>query len=373
MKAPDEYLAMYIAHESGDIVAVRRLIDAHPELQDMGPDDDTVTWLHVAAEKGHISLAAFWLERGFDVDSNLRGASQRNDGLTTPLHFAEDAAMTRFLLSRGASVNAYGRPGGTPLHNAITRAVEPARQRQASGANMDQIRALLDAGADLSMLNGEGKGYTPLAWAIHLRRRTAEQVLRDVGAPETGRRPIASRRKVKKLDLRRESKAIYEHLMERVRTFDPQGRNVLGEPGPIKMIELGFEYSQKGWLVVVFDLRPDAAPDGEWTRRIEGNELDRTHWLQSGEAAGEAPIPIVQLDGTETELAPGTELAEILGPMVKTAVLKARADGVFTGLPLATGCELGVEHFDGAYGWPAYEDRGRENIAAPDTPAGGGS
>ena len=186
---------MYDAHERGDVDAVRKLLDAHPELEEMGPDDDMQTWLHVAAEKGHIPVAEFWLGRGYDVNLNLRGFSPEKDGLNTPLHFAKDAAMTRYLLSRGASVNACERVVGTPLHNAIIRAVEPSQKgrRRPNGANMDQIRALLEAGADLALMNGEGKGFTPLAWAIALRRKTAEQLLREVGAPEKGRSPFARR------------------------------------------------------------------------------------------------------------------------------------------------------------------------------------
>ena len=44
-------------------------------------------------------------------------------------------------------------------------------------------------------------------------------------------------------------------------------------------------------------------------------------------------------------------------------LLKARADGVFAGLSKAPGCELLIEHFDGGYGWPEYDDRGNENVA----------
>ena len=52
MKAPDEYLAMYEAHERGNVETVRKLLEAHPELEKMGPDDDMETWLHVAAKRG---------------------------------------------------------------------------------------------------------------------------------------------------------------------------------------------------------------------------------------------------------------------------------------------------------------------------------
>ncbi len=168
-----------------------------------------------------------------------------------------------------------------------------------------------------------------------------------------------------RLDLQRDFADIYAHLADRVRGFDPSGSNVLGDPGPLKAVEVGFEYAQAGWLVVVFDTRPNAEPDGEWTSLIEGNELERRHWLEAGEANMEGPITVVQLDGTEAELPTGTELAEILGEVVKAVVLKARADGVFAGLPKAPGCELGVEHFSGAYGWPVYEERGQDNLAEP--------
>jgi hypothetical protein len=167
-----------------------------------------------------------------------------------------------------------------------------------------------------------------------------------------------------RLDLRRDYADIYAHLADRVRGFDPAGGNVLGPPGPVRMVEVGYEYAQAGWVVVAFDTRPDAEPDGEWTHLItEENMLDRPHWLQAGEADG--PITVVRLDGTEVELPEDTELDEVLGEMIKAVLLKARSDGVFAGLPKAAGCELGVECFDGGYGWPEYEARGQDNLAEP--------
>jgi hypothetical protein len=41
----------------------------------------------------------------------------------------------------------------------------------------------------------------------------------------------------------------------------------------------------------------------------------------------------------------------------------AREKGVFAGLPKADRCELGVEDpTTGAFGWPAYDDRGKKNL-----------
>lgn len=166
-----------------------------------------------------------------------------------------------------------------------------------------------------------------------------------------------------RLDLRREFADVYAHLAGRVRAFDPAGGDVLGKPGPVKAVAVGFEYAQAGWLVVVFDTRPDAGPDGEWTSAIEGNDLERPHWQEAGEADG--PVTLVQLDGTKSVLPADAELGDVLGEMVKAVVLKARDDGVFAGLPKAPGCELLIEHFDGGYGWPEYEARGKVNLVEP--------
>ncbi len=365
MKKPDPNLsAMCDANCRGDLDAIRKLLEAHPELEKMGPDDNHTPWLHWAAQHGQVSIVEFWLERGCDVNLNQPGPP-KEEGLFTALHVAKDATTTRFLLSRGALVNACHRDLGTPLHYAITRAVEPSQKgrRRPEGANMDQIRVLLEAGADLTMMNGEGKGYSPLAWAMHLRRKTAEQVLRDAGAPENGSLPFRRRAQVKTLDLGKDFDAVYEYLAKRVRDFDAAKHNGLGGPGTVKMVHLGFDFVHAGWVVFLFDTRPDAQPDGEWTSEIEGNELDLPHWRLASETNREKPITLIQTDDTQVEIPTNTELAIPLGKMLTEVLFKARASGLFAALPKAVGCELSVEHFDGVYGWPEHNERGVENLA----------
>jgi hypothetical protein len=165
------------------------------------------------------------------------------------------------------------------------------------------------------------------------------------------------------LDLRRDFDDVYAFVLNRIHGFDPSANNGPGKPGPVRQIDLGFEYYPSGWVAVVFDTRPDAEPDGEWNSYIEGNELARAHWQEAGEANLDGPITLVQLDGTETVFPAGAELAEPLGELLKLVLLKVRADGVFEKLPKAAGCELSVEHHEGAYGWPVYEKRGKKNLA----------
>lgn len=166
-----------------------------------------------------------------------------------------------------------------------------------------------------------------------------------------------------KLDLRKEFTEVYSYLADRTRQFDPATNDGPGEGGPISMIEIGFEYEQSAWVVAVFDTRPTAEPDGEWNSHIDGQELERPSWIAAREILSESPVTLIQLDGSERVLEPGTELAESLGEVLKAVLLKAREEGLFAKLPKAPECEMGVEHQAGSYGWPAYGDRKRENLA----------
>jgi len=60
---------------------------------------------------------------------------------------------------------------------------------------------------------------------------------------------------------------------------------------------------------------------------------------------------------------PDEIICNIVGEAMKHVLLTAREQGIFNKLPQTDRCELGVENMEGLYGWPAYEDRGKENLA----------
>jgi hypothetical protein len=361
MKEIDEIIAaMCDAHERGDVEAVRNILKKRAGIEHM---DEDGTWLHRAAEAGQIELVDFWLEYGWDVNCNMPGHSKR-DGLLTPLHLAKNAAMTKHLLSRGAGIDAWNRFSGTPLHQAVISCLDESqkgRKRLTAKSAADQIRVLISAGADLSRTDGEGR--TPLGLAIQLRRRLAEEVLRLAGAPERIRRPRAQRKKTPLLNLQRDFAKLYSYVAKRVRNFDSSNHKGLGGPGTVKLIVLGFEFAQSGWVVLVFDTRPNAEPDGEWTGQIEGNELNMPYWQKVSDALLEQRVDIILPDGSKSVLAAGSELEVPLGEMLKALLLKLRADEVFAPLPKAPRCELRVENFDGYYIWPSGKARGQMHLA----------
>jgi hypothetical protein len=167
-----------------------------------------------------------------------------------------------------------------------------------------------------------------------------------------------------RLDLRKDFADVYAFVADRVRSFDPATNDGPGDGGPVGRIDVGFGLYQSGWVCLVFDTRPDAEPDGEWNEHIAGNDLDRPRWAKACEALDGESLAVILPDGTRlVPPAGGGGLAATLGDMLKGVLLKARADGVFAALPKAPRCELGVEEQDGDYGWPAYEERGQENLA----------
>jgi hypothetical protein len=167
-----------------------------------------------------------------------------------------------------------------------------------------------------------------------------------------------------RLDLREDFAEILAYVANRVRSFDPKTKTGPGKGKLVRQIHVGYQCDQAGWVALVFDTRPKAEPDGQWTLHIDGNTLERPDWIAAFESLGGGPLLIVLPDGTERKLRKGSfdKLTTILGDLLKDVLLKARADGIFSGLPKAPRCELGVEEHDGGYGWPLYEERGRENL-----------
>ena len=84
------------------------------------------------------------------------------------------------------------------------------------------------------------------------------------------------------------------------------------------------------------------------------------HKLPKGER-----VSFIDVSGKEIDVMddPDNLICPIIGEALKKVLLTARADGAFEKLPKQPKCELAVENIEGFYGWPHYEDRGKENLA----------
>lgn len=168
-----------------------------------------------------------------------------------------------------------------------------------------------------------------------------------------------------RLDLQNDVAAIDAYFTDQVRTFDAKRNSGPGESNQISQIDVGFECSQAGWVAIVFDKRPEPKPDGEWTRCLEDvSRLPRKHWIHAIAANQRGPIELTNINGSrQTYAEESADVTNAIGDLVKHALVRSRDRGLFAQLPLAPGCKIFVEDFDGEYSWPDNDSLNSDNLA----------
>ncbi|KAJ1452792.1 ankyrin repeat-containing domain protein [Pelagophyceae sp. CCMP2097] len=160
--------ALLTAARAGDAELVRTLIAQAAALDETG-EDDGVTPLSAAAERGHLAVVALLVKWGADVH---RGDGDVDDleYKSTPLHAAArggHVAVLDLLCRAGADMDHPDGCGLTPLHSA------------AEAGHVGTIEALVDLGADV---DAEGQGETPLHIAALAGHAAAVAALLGRGA-----------------------------------------------------------------------------------------------------------------------------------------------------------------------------------------------
>jgi ankyrin repeat protein len=146
----DDVLAVALvrAIRGGDIDALTRLLDEHPELASvkLRRNKGTHTPLHVAADwPGYFpngpAVVNLLISRGADPNAPVTGGSHSE----TPLHWAassDDVDVAAALITGGANIEATGASiaGGTPLDDAVGYGCwHVARLLVERGARVDRL------------------------------------------------------------------------------------------------------------------------------------------------------------------------------------------------------------------------------------------
>jgi ankyrin repeat protein len=122
------------AAESGDLEALRELLDSDPSLATQ-TDERGRTLLYIAAAYGHVDICTELTKAGADVNAATESGE-------TPLHVAirrNQVAAAEFLLGRGADTELRNEYGRTPL-------LLVARET----GNLEMAQMLIAAGADVN-------------------------------------------------------------------------------------------------------------------------------------------------------------------------------------------------------------------------------
>lgn len=169
-----------------------------------------------------------------------------------------------------------------------------------------------------------------------------------------------------RVELAKDQKKVRRYIQQRIKEYPDYVNEGPGrDEAPIQLVTLGYYLEQTGYFALVFDTRPDADSDGEWTLHLHDDVtlLHFPKWCSLIRAFyNDKPINLVLPHGGSCEITRKTHthesIAEIFGEMLRDTMIALCNEGALESLPLADDAFLIVEEFDGRWGWPkTYETR----------------
>src|SRR4051812_4526332 len=332
----------FVAIADGDLATVKRIIQENPSI--LKWQHPFGTFLHMAARafRPNLEMAEFFLSLGYDV--NTPRPLDTGKYKITPLHTAAECGtveMLRYLIKKGADVNAGARHQETPLHIAVRHKY------------LEKVKFLLEHGAKPDLEDEEGK--TALAIAVELQNDAIASLLQQYGAKMTGL-PVAGTRPARapgaSLDLRKWHGKILALLKEAIANYAAKHRENGSKYPPVTAISFRYAIEQNAYVNLCLDCRPNYEPDGEYTHFAFVSK-DLPEWDAFVDEASEdacVEAKVITFDGQTVIFTPETSPEEFVAPfgeMFVDVLKKARDAGVLNDLPRGPSCVLGVEEFEG--------------------------
>jgi hypothetical protein len=164
------------------------------------------------------------------------------------------------------------------------------------------------------------------------------------------------------LDLDKDRPLLARRITEGVSAFVSTSPRPL--PLPISRVDIEFDLTtmDRPCVWAYLDTEPNGEPGSGSSARWQLMEQWCEHWVPACHAACGGEPAIVRADGREVPVEDEDGLNRASGQFF-VALLKGLRDfGVFNELPRAENCYLGVYVVGGGFGWPAWKDRGPDNM-----------
>ena len=108
------------------------------------------------------------------------------------------------------------------------------------------------------------------------------------------------------------------------------------------------------------DTHPKGEPSSGSSEIFDLMELEFADWVE----ACHANVSLVKYGGNQKTVDDEEQLCEAVGLFLLEIILALRDEGILSKLPCAQKCYIGVSTYDGVWGWPDWNDRGKNDMVA---------
>jgi len=286
------------ASRSGNVNALRALLDEYPDRVQARSGEYRWTLLHIAARHGQLAAVSELIERGADVNAREEGDN------TYPMHWAAAAAhldVVRRLADAGGDVVGHGDDHALEVigwtscwdeaNDAAHRAVADflvsrgAKHHvfSAIGLNLEDVLRRIVAEDPLALgsrLSRNENNQTPLQFAVTRNRRRMVELLVELGADPLGvdgwGMPVASYAQSVEID-RSVMQAIHRLTVAEVDSADRGRRQVNGG-----LLDLVASIAVRDWKTTDRLLRDNphiVATPGALQLMAKRGDVDGVRWL----------------------------------------------------------------------------------------------
>ena len=106
------------------------------------------------------------------------------------------------------------------------------------------------------------------------------------------------------------------------------------------------------------DNHPKGEPSSGSSDEIDLMCLELPAWSD----ACHAENAVIKFSGKSFQVDDEESLCEAVGLFLLEIILSIRDEGILVSLPRTGKCYIGVSTYDGVWGWPVWEDRGKHDL-----------